>query len=81
MMTRGRFGKRFGDKGSRSRPLFDRLFGRGLHLITPLKRKMKNKLLPLLDTRLTGKRAIIETLNDQLKTISQTCAYRPSPQR
>ena len=32
---------------------------------------MKNKLLPLLDKCLLRKRFIIETLNDQLKNISQ----------
>lgn len=32
---------------------------------------MKNKLLPLFDKLLTRKRAIIETVNDQLKNISQ----------
>jgi hypothetical protein len=32
---------------------------------------MKNKLMPLLDKILLRKRAIIETINDQLKNISQ----------
>ncbi len=32
---------------------------------------MKNKLLPLIDELLLRKRAIIETINDQLKNISQ----------
>jgi hypothetical protein len=45
-MTRGLFGKRFGDKGSISQSLFDLLFERGLQLITTLKKHMKNKLLP-----------------------------------
>jgi hypothetical protein len=32
---------------------------------------MKNKLLPLFDKLLLRKRSIIETVNDQLKNISQ----------
>ena len=32
---------------------------------------MKNKLMPILDKILLRKRAIIETINDQLKNISQ----------
>lgn len=32
---------------------------------------MKNKLLPLLDKLLLRKRSLIETVNDQLKNISQ----------
>jgi hypothetical protein len=47
------------------------LFGRGVQLITKLKKTMKNKLLPLMDKLLTRKRAHIETVNDQLKNISQ----------
>jgi hypothetical protein len=69
-MTRGMFGKLFGDKGSISQNLFERLFERGLPLITQLKKNMKNKLLPLFDKILIRKRALIETVNDQLKNIS-----------
>ncbi len=65
------FGKLFGDKGSISQPLFELLFERGVQLITKLKKNMQNKLLPLMDKLLTRKRALIETLNDQLKNISQ----------
>lgn len=32
---------------------------------------MKNKLMPLMDKLLLRKRAIVETVNDQLKNISQ----------
>jgi hypothetical protein len=70
-MTRGIFGKLFGDKGYISQSLFDLLFERGLQLITKLKKNMKNKLLPVFDKILTRKRALIETVNDQLKNISQ----------
>jgi hypothetical protein len=65
------FGKLFGDKGYISKPLFERLFVRGVQLITRLKSKMKNSLMPLMDKLLLRKRAIIETIIDQLKNISQ----------
>ena len=43
----------------------------GLRLLTPIKRKMKNRLLPVVDKLLLRKRAIIESIVDQLKNISQ----------
>ena len=70
-MTRGIWGKLFGDKGYISQPLFDLLFGQNLQLITKIKKNMKNKLMSLTDKILLRKRAIIETVNDQLKNISQ----------
>ena len=42
-------GKCYGDKGYISEPLFNRLYRRGLTLITGIKRNMKNYLLPILD--------------------------------
>ena len=39
--------------------------------ITKLKKNMKNRLLPLIDKLLLRKRAIIESVVDQLKNISQ----------
>jgi hypothetical protein len=65
------FGKLFGDKGYLSQPLFEQLFQQGLTLITNLRAKMKNRLLPLQDKLLLRKRYLIETINDQLKNISQ----------
>ena len=70
-MTKDLFGKLFGDKGYISQKLFDELFGRGLQLITKIKKNMKNKLMPMMDKILLRKRSIIETINDQLKNISQ----------
>ena len=40
-------------------------------MITKLRKSMHNKLLPLADQLLLRKRAIIETINDQLKNIVQ----------
>jgi len=65
------FGKLFGDRGYISQELFDLLFGQGIQLVTKLKKNMKNKLMPLFDKLMLRKRAIIETINDQLKNISQ----------
>ena len=66
------FGKLFGDKGYISKELFERLFVlRGVRLITRIKSNMKNCLMPLMDKLLLRKRAISETIIDQLKNISQ----------
>ncbi len=70
-MTKGIFGKLFGDKGYISQALFEQLFEAGLHLVTGIRKNMKNQLVPMLDKLLSRKRSIIETINDQLKNISQ----------
>jgi len=64
-------GKVFGDRGYISAPLTQLLFEQGLHLITRLRKNMKNQLMPLSDKLLLRKRAIIESIIDQLKNISQ----------
>jgi hypothetical protein len=64
-------GKLFGDKGYVSQPLFEQLWEQGVQLITPVRKNMKSRLLPLLDKLLLRKRALIETVNDQLKNIAQ----------
>jgi len=63
-------GKLYGDKGYISQKLFENLFEKGIQLITGVRSKMKNKLLSLEDKLLLRKRFIIETINDQLKNIS-----------
>ncbi|WP_298145360.1 IS982 family transposase [Flavobacterium sp.] len=66
------WGKLFGDKGYISRALFSDLFGKGIHLITKLKRNMKStSLTPIMDAIMLRKRAIAETIIDQLKNICQ----------
>ncbi|MDC1067752.1 IS982 family transposase [Candidatus Kapabacteria bacterium] len=65
-------GKLFGDKGYISKDLFNSLFSNGVHLVTKLKKNMKTKLLtPIYDAYHLRKRAIIETIFDQLKNICQ----------
>jgi hypothetical protein len=70
-MVKQLFGKLFGDKGYISQQLFDLLFAHDLHLVTKIKTTMKNKLMPLFDKILVRKRALIESVSDQLKNISQ----------
>jgi hypothetical protein len=70
-MTQGLVGKLIGDKGYISNNLFLELLDDGLQLITKIKKGMKNKLMPLIDKILLRKRAVIESVNDQLKNISQ----------
>ncbi len=70
-MTKNVFGKLFGDKGYISQKMFKKLFERGLQVITKIKSNMKNKLMELSEKLILRKRGIIETINDQLKNISQ----------
>lgn len=70
-LTKNIIGKLFGDKGYLSSPLFQFLFKRGIQLITKLKKNMANKLMPLMDKLLLRKRALIESINDELKNMCQ----------
>jgi len=70
-LTQGLTGKLVGDRGYISQQLFKVLWDRGLQLITKIRKNMSNKLMPLADKLLLRKRAIIETINDQLKNIQQ----------
>jgi hypothetical protein len=66
------FGKLFGDKGYISQPLAQSLRQMfNVQLITRLRGKMKNQLMLLSDRLLLRRRAIVETVIDQLKNISQ----------
>jgi hypothetical protein len=71
ILSKGIFGKLFGDKAYISAELAKRLLEQGLELFTTLRSNMKKKLMKLTDKILIRKRAIIETVNDQLKNISQ----------
>lgn len=66
------FGKLFGDKGYISQPLAQSLRSMfNIQLITKLRGNMKNRLMSLSDRILLRRRAIVETIIDQLKNISQ----------
>jgi hypothetical protein len=71
VMAKGLFGKLFGDKGYISKRLFNELFASGLELVTSVRKNMQNRLMPIADKLMLRKRSIIETINDQLKNISQ----------
>ncbi len=71
VLSKGVFGKLFGDKGYISSKLGKSLLDQGLELFTSVRANMKQKLISLRDKILLRKRSIIETVNDQLKNISQ----------
>ena len=66
-----RVDKLVADKGYISKNLFQRLFVDGIQLITKLKSNMKGALMSVSDKVLLRKRAIIESVNDELKNIAQ----------
>jgi len=71
-LVRRLFGRLFGDKGYISAALAERLFlDQGLRLITKLRKNMRNILMSLADHLLLRKRALIETIIDQLKNVCQ----------
>ena len=71
------FGRLFGDKGYISAPLAQRLLlDQGLRLITKLRKNMRNVLMDLSDKLLLRKRALIESINDQLKNVCQIAHTR-----
>jgi hypothetical protein len=65
------FGKLIGDKGYICQSLFEQLFINGIHLMTKLRKNMKNCLVLMNDHILLRKRAIIECVNDELKNLCQ----------
>jgi hypothetical protein len=70
-LTKSLVGQLFGDRGYISQALHDLLFPQGLELLTKIRKNMKNRLMRWWDKLLLRKRALIETINDQLKNISQ----------
>ena len=67
LITQNMHGKLFGDKGYISSSLFKNLFAKGLHLVTKVKKNMKNKLMNMQDKLMLKKRGIIESVIDLLK--------------
>lgn len=65
------FGKIYGDKGYIGKDLFEQLFVDGVHLVTKIRKNMKNCLMLLQDRIMLRKRALIETVNDELKNQCQ----------
>ena len=70
-LAKGLYGKLFGDRGYISKTLNEVLSEQNLEMITKIKKNMKNRLLSVFDQIMLRKRALIETINDQLKNICQ----------
>ncbi len=71
-LLQGLFGKIFAERGYVSQKLTDQLLQEiGIQFFAKPRRNMKNKLMRLHDQLLSRQRFIIETVNDQLKNISQ----------
>lgn len=66
-ITKRQTGLLFGDKGYIKKELFEKLFDRGLKLVTKVKKGMKNVLISLKEKILLRKRSIIETVFACLK--------------
>lgn len=62
-------GKLCGDRGYIGQALFEQLFVNGIQLVTKVKNNMKNSLMSVADKILLRKRAVIETVNDELKIL------------
>lgn len=68
-LTKNIFGKLFGDRGYISKVLAGYLWNDGIHLIYKLRKNMKQQNLSDADKVLLRKRALIESVNDELKNI------------
>jgi transposase len=66
-LLNGLLGRVFADRGYVSAPLAHQLRRTGVHLVTKLRRNMKNRLMLLKDKLLLRKRAMVEAVIDQLK--------------
>ena len=64
-------GKLCGDKGYIGKQLFEFLFMNGIQLVTKVKNNMKNSLMTVADKIMLRKRAVVESVNDELKKIAQ----------
>ena len=65
------YGKLVGDKGYISKEMFHKLFVEDIHLIIKVRNNMKNCLMNVSDKVFLCKRAVIESVNDELKNIAQ----------
>ena len=75
-MSKNVFGKLCGDRGYISSKLFQKLFEKGIQLITRLKAGMHNKLMSLVDKILLKRRGLIESVNNKLKACCQIEHHR-----
>lgn len=67
-LTKKVLGKLFGDKGYLvNQAVFEKLYQKGVKLVTKIRKNMKNKLMDIEDKILLRKRGVIESVNDILK--------------
>jgi len=64
-------GKLYADRGYVSQKLAEMLFVDGIHFVAKMRNNMKGGELPLQDRLMLRKRAVIESVNDELKNICQ----------
>ena len=64
-------GKLYADKGYIGKKLNEKLKESDIDLVTTVRKNMKAKVISAFDRAMLSKRYIIETVNDQLKNISQ----------
>ncbi|MFT4836127.1 MAG: hypothetical protein ACI9IJ_001046, partial [Psychromonas sp.] len=64
-------GKLYADKGYIGKKLAEKLSKTDVDLVTTVRENMKAKVISAFDRAMLSKRYIIETINDQLKNISQ----------
>lgn len=64
-------GKLYADRGYVSQKLAEILFVDGIHFVAKMRNNMKGGELPLQDRLMLRKRAVIESVNDELKNICQ----------
>lgn len=70
-MVERMWGKLCGDKGYLSQSLSERLMEQDLQLIAKVRKNIKQRLVSVFDKLLLRKRAVMESVIDQLKNISQ----------
>lgn len=67
-LLKGLTGKCYADKGYLSK-LFESFYQQGLHIVTKLRKNMKNQLIGLSDKLRLRQRALIESVNDILMSV------------
>ncbi len=70
-LCRNLTGKLYADKGYIDNKLTEKLKRSDIDLVTTVRKNMKRKVMSAFDRAMLSKRYIIETVNDQLKNISQ----------
>jgi IS5 family transposase len=75
-MLKNMKGKAYADRGYISEKLYKSLLKQGIKLITKIRKNMKNKMMLLKDKIMLRKRAIIESVNNLLKSSCQIEHHR-----